>query len=90
MLYGVSVCFVLISMRTYNYKVNLGLADTLTSELALYDIKPHIFFPPTMYTPGYEEENMTKPAITLKIEETDDGLTPEAAAKALLRGMSCV
>jgi 3-dehydrosphinganine reductase len=40
-----------------------------------------------MYTPGYTEENKTKPKITLKIEETDGGLTAEQAADGLFRGM---
>lgn len=39
-----------------------------------------------MYSPGYVEENRTKPKITLKIEESDEGLKPEQAAEALLRG----
>ncbi|EPQ55594.1 oxidoreductase [Gloeophyllum trabeum ATCC 11539] len=64
-----------------------GLADTLRSELILYDIDVHIFFPPTMFTPGYEEENKTKPKITLKIEEDDSGLQPNQAAAGLLKGI---
>lgn len=63
-----------------------GLADTLHSELLLYGIDVHIFFPPTMFTPGYEVENQTKPKITKRIEETDDGLTAEQAALGLLKG----
>jgi 3-dehydrosphinganine reductase len=63
-----------------------GLADTLHSEMLLYGIDIHIFFPPTMFTPGYEEENKTKPKITRKIEESDDGLTPDQAALALFKG----
>ena len=39
-----------------------------------------------MYTPGYEAEMQTKPAITKKIEETDEGLSPEQAARAMLAG----
>jgi len=39
-----------------------------------------------MYTPGYDEENKTKPKITLKIEETDKGLQAGEAADVLLRG----
>lgn len=63
-----------------------GLADTLRSELQLYNIDVHIFFPCTMFTPGYEEENKTKPKITLKIEESDSGLTAEQAARSMLTG----
>lgn len=64
-----------------------GLADSLHSELMLYGIDTHIFFPPTMYTPGFEEENKTKPAITRTIESTDEGLTAEQAAAGLLSGV---
>ncbi|KAG2070775.1 NAD(P)-binding protein [Suillus decipiens] len=64
-----------------------GLADSLHSELMLYGIDTHIFFPPTMYTPGYEEENKAKPAITRTIESTDEGLTADQAAAGLLAGV---
>ncbi|EIW74911.1 oxidoreductase [Coniophora puteana RWD-64-598 SS2] len=64
-----------------------GLADTLRSELLLYGIDVHCFFPPTMFTPGYDEESKSKPAITKKIEETDDGLTAEQAALGLFHGV---
>lgn len=63
-----------------------GLADTLHSELMLYDIGVQIFFPPTIYSPGYENENKTKPDVVKKIEGTDDGLTPEQAAEGMLKG----
>jgi 3-dehydrosphinganine reductase len=46
----------------------------------------HIFFPGTIYSPGYVEENKTKPKITLKIEESDEGMQPDLVAEALLRG----
>jgi 3-dehydrosphinganine reductase len=64
-----------------------GLAETLRSELLLYSISVHIFFPGTIFTPGYITENKTKPKITLKIEETDGGMAPEQCAEGLLRGM---
>ncbi|KAJ6485110.1 oxidoreductase [Mycena vitilis] len=64
-----------------------GLAETLRSELLLYNIGVHIFFPGTIHSPGYIEENKTKPKITLKIEETDDGMQPDKVADALLRGV---
>ncbi|KAL1761097.1 hypothetical protein FB107DRAFT_286394 [Schizophyllum commune] len=64
-----------------------GLAEVLRSEFVLYDIAIHIFFPGTILSPGYERENITKPAITKKLEETDDGLSPEACAKGLIQGV---
>lgn len=63
-----------------------GLADMLRQEFLLYGIEVHIFFPPTMFTKGYEEENKLKPKLTLKIEEGDDGLTAEQAADILFKG----
>ncbi|EIM82429.1 oxidoreductase [Stereum hirsutum FP-91666 SS1] len=64
-----------------------GLADMLRQEFLLYGIDVHIFFPPTMFTKGYEEENKLKPKLTLKIEEGDDGLTAEQAADILFKGV---
>jgi 3-dehydrosphinganine reductase len=64
-----------------------GLADTLRSEFKLYGIDIHIFFPCTMYTPGYERENLTKPSITLKLEESDSGITAARAAEGMLNGV---
>ena len=64
----------------------LGLAETLRQELLLYSIDVQIYMPVTMYTSGYEEENKTKPELTLKIEESDGGLTPERAAEGLYEG----
>ncbi|KAK0547297.1 3-dehydrosphinganine reductase [Tilletia horrida] len=64
-----------------------GLAESLRSELLLYNIDVHAYFPSTILSPGFEEENKTKPAITREIEGVDEGLTPEACAKGLLRGV---
>ncbi|KAF8194594.1 oxidoreductase [Pholiota molesta] len=64
-----------------------GLADTLHSELMLYGIDVHVYFPATMYTPGYDEENKTKPDIVKKIESTDEGTTAEQAAQVLYKGV---
>lgn len=63
-----------------------GLADSLRSEFKLYGIDVHVFFPCTMYTPGYERENLTKPSVTLKLEESDLGLTATQAAQGMLNG----
>ncbi|EJU06024.1 oxidoreductase [Dacryopinax primogenitus] len=64
-----------------------GLADTLRSEFQLYGISVHIYFPAGMFTPGYEEENKVKPAITKKIEEQDKACQPEEAAAVLIKGV---
>ncbi|KAK7040884.1 3-dehydrosphinganine reductase [Paramarasmius palmivorus] len=64
-----------------------GLAETLRSELLLYNSTVHVCFPSTIYSPGYYEENKTKPPVTLKIEEADGGQTPEQVAKGLLKGV---
>ncbi|KAI0638137.1 oxidoreductase [Trametes polyzona] len=64
-----------------------GLAEALQSELMLYGIGVHIAFPGTIYTPGYENENKTKPKVTLKIEETDSGSSPEYVADVILKGV---
>ena len=69
------------------YPGTVALAECLRSEGLLYGITTHIFFPPTMYTPGFDEENKTKPAITRKIESTDEGLTAEQAAQGLFKGV---
>ncbi|OSD04197.1 oxidoreductase [Trametes coccinea BRFM310] len=64
-----------------------GLAEALQSEFKLYDIDVHIAFPGTIFSPGYEQENKVKPKITLKIEETDGGSTPEYVAETILKGI---
>ncbi|KAH9045524.1 oxidoreductase [Lactarius pseudohatsudake] len=64
-----------------------GLAETLRQELLLYSIDVHIYMPGTMFTPGYEEENKTKPELVRKIEESDGGLTAGQAAEGLYRGV---
>ncbi|KAI9466678.1 oxidoreductase [Lactarius psammicola] len=64
-----------------------GLAETLRQELLLYSIDVHLYMPGTMYSPGYEEEEKTKPELVRKIEESDEGLTPERAAEGLYQGV---
>ncbi|KAF9016446.1 oxidoreductase [Hymenopellis radicata] len=66
-----------------------ALGDALQSELMLYtpNISVHTYFPPTMFTASYEEENRSKPAITKDIEGADDGQTADQAAQAMWRGL---
>ena len=65
-----------------------GLGDTLRTELKLYGISTHVYFPGTIYSPGYDNENLTKPDLTKKIEGAADGLTPKQCALALLSGIN--
>lgn len=65
-----------------------GLAECLRSEFALYDITIQAYFPATILSPGYDEEQKTKPLVTKKIEEGDDAKTPEQCADCLLKGVA--
>ena len=53
----------------------------------LYGINVHIFFPPTMFTAGFEEEMKTKPQIVKDIEAGDQPITTEDAAMSLYKGV---
>jgi 3-dehydrosphinganine reductase len=69
-----------------------GLADSLRSEVLLYqkshDLKIHLYTPAGILSPGYEEEEKTKPAVTKKIEEGDEPISPEKCVEVLLSGES--
>ncbi|UZJ53196.1 hypothetical protein CBS101457_002516 [Exobasidium rhododendri] len=63
-------------------------AKCLRSEFQLYDISIHAYFPGTILSPGFQEENKTKPALTKKLEGGEsDGQTPEQCARGLLKGV---
>ncbi|GAA6064495.1 hypothetical protein JCM10212_002383 [Sporobolomyces blumeae] len=64
-----------------------GLAESLRNELILYGIKVHLFLPATIFSPGFEKEQLLKPAITKKIEGPDEGLSPDEVAKRLIKGL---
>ncbi|KAH8069647.1 3-dehydrosphinganine reductase [Aureococcus anophagefferens] len=49
-----------------------GLAETLRSELLPFDISVHSVYPPNMDTPGFVEENRTKPKSAKAIEGRAD------------------
>ncbi|KKA16417.1 3-dehydrosphinganine reductase [Rasamsonia emersonii CBS 393.64] len=81
-----------------------SLADTLCQEVEMYngtrrnkknaapaaDVKIHTVFPMGILSPGYENEQKLKPALTQLLEEADKPQTPEEVArisiKALERG----
>lgn len=67
-----------------------GLAETLRQEMLLYSVDVHIYFPGTIHSPGYVEENRTKPPLLLELEATDEGLSPEKAAEGLYGGTRCL
>src|SRR5690349_583944 len=63
-----------------------GLAESLRNESNLHGITTQIYYPGTMFSPGHETENLTKPLLTREIEGST-GLTPEDAAKGMLKGL---
>lgn len=65
-----------------------GLAESLRFELAMYDIKVQIYFPCTIYTPGYEAEKLIKPAVQFELEEGGGFITAEQAAESMFSGRS--
>lgn len=78
-----------------------SLSDALSQEIKLYngsrqrkpymgpaaDVRVHTVVPGTIYSPGYEQENLTKPAITVKLEEGDQGQTEDQVAMASFKGL---
>lgn len=64
-----------------------GLAECLRSEFGLYGLTVQTYFPATILSPGFDEENKTKPQVTKDIEGADDQKTPEQCAEHLERGV---
>ncbi|OLL21708.1 3-ketodihydrosphingosine reductase tsc10 [Neolecta irregularis DAH-3] len=64
-----------------------SLADTLRQEGMIYNIKVHCSFPSTIYTPGFEQEQLIKPDLTKELEGSDAGQTAEQVSKAVLKGL---
>jgi 3-dehydrosphinganine reductase len=70
-----------------------SLSDSLTQELNLYHpttnpkIKISTVFPATIFTPGYTQENISKPPITKKLEEDDGGQNPDEVAAISVRAL---
>ncbi len=78
-----------------------SLSDTLAQEVRLYnaarahptkpgseaDVEIHTVFPGTIFSPGHEQEQLTKPGITVKLEEDEKGQTEDEVAAASVRGL---
>ncbi|KAG5513385.1 hypothetical protein PMAC_001448 [Pneumocystis sp. 'macacae'] len=63
------------------------LTDTLRQEGILYGVKVHCAFLATVYTPGFEREQLTKPELTKELEGADQGQTPETVASRLIKNL---
>ena len=66
----------------------VGFAETLRQELAERKIQISVLCPPDTQTPGYEEENKTKPKETLALSAGAKLMTADAVAKTFIRGVS--
>lgn len=78
-----------------------SLADSLRSEVRLYngyrsanpdkgpatDVEIHLCTPGTIFSPGLEQENKTKPAVTKVLEESDPRQTEDEVAAAAVKGL---
>lgn len=65
----------------------IGLSEALRSELKRYGIMVSVLCPPDTDTPGFHEENKTKPEETRAISASARLMQPEEVAHALLKGM---
>jgi 3-dehydrosphinganine reductase len=61
-----------------------GLAESLQMELARDNIYVTVAYPPDTDTPGFAEENKTKPIETQLINETSGVLSAEEVAKKII------
>lgn len=65
-----------------------GLADSLRNELLAYDIRVSIYYPGNIDSPGYVEEEKTKPEETKTIEGISELTPPDDVAQTLIDGIS--
>ena len=64
-----------------------GFAETLRAEVKPYNVQVTIAFPPDTDTPGFAEEEKTKPMETRLISESSGLVSPELVAKAIVADM---
>jgi 3-dehydrosphinganine reductase len=65
----------------------IGFSEALRSELKPYGIRVSVLCPPDTDTPGFHEENKTKPEETKAISGSAKLMQPDEVAHALLNGM---
>ncbi|KAI1400459.1 NAD(P)-binding protein [Hypoxylon fuscum] len=72
-----------------------SLSDSLSQEMNLYaaaypnepPIRLHTVFPANIHTESYEAENLIKSDLTKRLEEADEGQTPEVVAARSIRAL---
>ena len=65
-----------------------GLAESLRNELKPRGIQVSILFPPDTDTPGFEQENRSKPPETARLSEAGKLMTPDQVAQVFVAGLS--
>lgn len=65
----------------------VNLADVLTAEYADRGLTVGVLFPPDTITPGFERENVTKPAETVAVSASIKPLPAPVVARALVKGI---
>ncbi len=65
----------------------IGFSEALRSELKPRGIRVSVLCPPDTDTPGFHEENLTKPEETKKISANASLMQPGQVAQALIRGL---
>ncbi|MCB1147196.1 MAG: SDR family oxidoreductase [Leptospiraceae bacterium] len=65
----------------------IGFAQSLRQELKPKGISISVLCPPDTHTPGYEQENETKPFETAALSEGASLMQPEQVAKVFLKGL---
>ncbi len=63
----------------------IGFSEALRSELKSYNILVSVLCPADTNTPGFEEENKTKPPETVAISETASVFTPDEMARGMIK-----
>lgn len=66
----------------------IGFSEALRSELKPEGIKVQVFCPPDTQTPGFEEENKTKPIETAALSAGAKLMTANDVARALVKGVA--
>ncbi|EQC41719.1 hypothetical protein SDRG_01675 [Saprolegnia diclina VS20] len=65
-----------------------GFADALRNELQLYKMNVHVFYPGNIDSPGFVQENKTKPAECKEIEGSADLVSPDQVAQSMIDGVA--